>query len=233
MKYRFLIFSFFLIISNQNTFSQNNFAIGINAMPAITYSYSPSDLPSPKSYFGYSFGINGVYFVEQNLFLEIGLSYQNKKLLYAKDILDTRKAWIDVNGNGILDTDDRLDYSRIVPTDYLNKYSSISLPITINYRTSKINTTGFIGSLGANLNYIYNIEEISKSNKFGESTEGNKSTSDFTSSISVGLALYQPITKNIFIISGPKYFFDFYTSQKDLKAKFHMFVLEIKLFYML
>ena len=233
MKYRFLIFAVFIIIFNQNIISQSNFAVGINGIPAITYSYSPTDLPSPKSNFGYSFGINGVYFIQPNLFIETGLNYQNKKLLYAKDILDTRKAWIDVNGNGIFDADDRLDYSRIVPTDFSNKYSSISLPIMINYRTSKNNTTSFVGSFGVNLNYIYNIEGISKSNKFGENSEGDKSTDDFTSSISIGVALFQPLTKNIFLIAGPKYFFDFYTSQKDLEAKFHTFGLEIKLYYLL
>ncbi len=62
--------------------------------------------------------------------------------------MDTRKAWIDVNGNGIVDAEDRFDYSRLVPTDFSNKYSSISLPITINYKTSTKNTTSFIGSFG-------------------------------------------------------------------------------------
>ena len=64
MKYRFLIIAVFLIISCQNVFSQNDFAIGFNIIPAITYSFSPSYLPSPKDNFGYSFGMNGVYFIE-------------------------------------------------------------------------------------------------------------------------------------------------------------------------
>lgn len=233
MKYRFLIIAVFLIISCQNVFSQNDFAIGFNIIPAITYSFSPSYLPSPKDNFGYSFGMNGVYFIEPNLFMETGLNYQNKKLLYAKDILDTRKAWIDVNGNGIIDAEDRLDYSCVVPSDYSNKYSSISLPITVNYRTSKIKTTSFIGSFGLSLNYIYNIEEISKSNQYGENTEGNHSTNDFTSSLTIGIALFQPITDYIILITGPKYFYDFYSNQKNFQVKFHTFGLEIKLYYML
>lgn len=233
MKYKFLIIIISLNLINQDIFPQNKFAVGINGIPALTYSYSPSDLPSPKSNFGYSFGVNGNYYIQPNQFVETGLNYQTKNLLYAKDIMDTRKAWIDVNGNGIFDGEDRLDYSRVVPTDFSNKYSSISLPITINYRTSKINTTSFIGSFGVNLNYIYNIEEISKSNQFGENSEGDKSTDYFTSSISIGVALFQPLTKNIFLIAGPKYFFDFYTSQKDLEAKFHTFGLELKLNYLL
>ena len=233
MKYRFLILVFLLLISNRSILSQNKFAIGFNSMPAITYSYSPSDLPSPKSNFGYSFGINGAYFIQQNLFIEVGINYQSKKLLFGKNIIDTRKALIDVNGNGIFDGEDRIDFSRVVPTDFSNRYSSINLPITINYRTSKVYTTSFIGSFGIALNYIYNIEKISESDRFGENTEGNKSTSDFTSSISAGLALYQPIAENLLIIFGPRYFFDFYTSQKDLEAKFHTFGLEIKLYYLL
>ncbi|QQS36068.1 MAG: outer membrane beta-barrel protein [Ignavibacteriales bacterium] len=233
MKYRLLILMVFLIIANQSIISQNEFAVGVNGIPAITYSYSPSDLPSPKSNFGYSFGINGAFFIQPNLFIETGLNYQNQELLYAKDILDTRKAWIDVNGNGIVDGEDRLDYSRVVPTDFSNKYSSISLPISINYRTSKINTTSFIGSFGVNLNYIYNIEGISESNQFGENFEGDKSIDDFSLSISIGVALFQPLTENISLIAGPKYFFDFYTSPKDLEAKFHTFGLEIKLNYSL
>ena len=233
MKYKFLIIIVSLIFVNQNILSQNNFAFGINSIPAITYSYSPSDLPSPKNNFGYSFGITGIYFIQPNLIIETGLNYQIKKLLYAKDILDTRKAWIDVNGNGIVDAEDRFDYSRLVPTDFSNKYSSISLPITINYKTSTKNTTSFIGSFGVNFNYIYNIEGISKSKQFGENSEGNKSTDDFSSSISIGVALFQPLTKNIFLTVGPKYFFDFYTNQKDLEAKFHTLGLEIKLYYLL
>ncbi len=233
MKHRLIILAAFLIIFNQSIISQNNFAVGINGIPAITYSYSPSDLPSPKSNFGYLLGINGAFFIQPNLFIETGLNYQKQELLHAKDILDTRKVWIDVNENGIVDIEDRLDYSRIVPTDFSNKYSSIILPITINYRTSKINTTSFIGSFGVSLNYIYNIEGISNSNQFGENSEGEKSTDDFTSSISISVALYQPLAKNISLIAGPKYFFDFYTSQKDLEAKFHMFGLEIKLYYLL
>ena len=233
IKYRSLILLVFLIIPNRNLLSQDKFAIGFNSTPAITYSYSPSDLPSPKSNFGYSFGINGAYFIKQNLFIEAGINYQNKKLLFGKNIVDTRKAFIDVNGNGIFDGEDRIDFSRVVPTDFSNKYSGINLPITINYRTSKVYTTSFIGSFGIALNYIYNIEKISESDRFGENTEGNKSTSDFTSSISAGLALYQPIAENLLIIFGPRYFFDFYTSQKDLKAKFHTLGLEIKLYYLL
>ena len=195
MKYRLLILAVLLSISNQSILSQNKFAVGFNSIPAITYSYSPSELPSPKNNFGYSFGISGAYFFQSNLFVETGLNYQNKELLYAKDILDTRKAWIDLNGNGIIDAEDRLDYSRVVPTNYSNKYSSISLPILINYKTSKNYTTSFIGSFGININYIYNIEVISESNRFGENTEGTKSINDFTSSIAIGLALFQPITK--------------------------------------
>ena len=203
MKYKYLLIIFFLVTINHNIIPQNNIAIGFNATPALTYSYSPSDLPTPKSNFGYSFGLESLYFIQPDLFIETGLTYQNKRVLFAKNVLDTRNAWIDINGNGIIDNVDRIDYSLIVPTDLSFQYSGFSVPITINYRTSKNNTTSLIGSFGICLNYIYNIEALSKSNKFGENPFENISTDDFTSSLSLGLELYYPITNNIFLISGP------------------------------
>jgi hypothetical protein len=108
------------------------------------------------------------------------------------------------------------------------------MPIKINYRTSKLNTTSLICSFGISLNYILNIEEISKSVQFGQNSEGSRASSDFTSSISLGLAIFQPIADNIFLISGPKYDYDFYSSDKNLSgAKFHTLGFEIKLFLML
>jgi hypothetical protein len=233
MKYMALIITIILFISIQNIYSQYKIAVGINAIPAITYSFSPADLPSPKNNFGYSFGINSIYVFQPDLFIETGLNYQNKRLLFAKNIIDTRKGWIDVNGNGIFDPGDRLDYSRLVPSDYSYKYSSLNLPIMINYRTSKINITSFVCSFGISLNYIFNIEEISNSAQFGQNSEGNKSSSDFTSSISLGIAIFQPIVDNIFIISGPKYDYDIYSSQKNINAKFHTLGFQLKLFIIL
>ncbi len=84
MKYKFLIIIVSLIFVNQNILSQNNFAFGINLIPAITYSYSPSDLPSPKNNFGYSFGITGIYFIQPNLIIETGLNIRLKNFYMRK-----------------------------------------------------------------------------------------------------------------------------------------------------
>lgn len=231
MRFKVLTILIFIII-NYNIFSQGNFAIGFNATPAVTYSYSPSDLPSPKSNFGYSLGINGVYYFNSNLFFETGINYQKKRVLFIKNVLDTRNAWIDVNGDGIFDIAiDRIDYSRITYRNYYMSYSSVALPLLINYRTSDINSTGFVGSLGINFNYIYNIEGISESNTFGELSEGNKSLEDFSSSLSIGIALYQPISSKICFIGGPKYYFDFYSGIENFNPKFHTVALELKLLY--
>ena len=220
-----------LFISNHNIFSQNNFAIGLNATPTITYSYSPSDLPSPKSNFGYSFGMNVMYYFNSNLFLETGLNYQKKRVLFIKNVPDYRYTWIDVKGNGVFDLEDRLDLSRIIYLDYYMQYSSISLPLLINYRTSQNNITSIVGSFGINLNYIFDIEGISYSDELGESSEGSKSLKDFSSSLMVGVALYQPINSGLFLIIGPKYYFDFYSNIENYNPKFHTLALEIKVLH--
>jgi len=233
MKYRALIILAFLVFSNPYNYPQNKIAIGLNVVPAITYSFSTEDLPSPKSYFGYSFGVNGVYIFQPDFFLETGLTYQHKRLLYAKDVPYTKRAWIDVNGNGIVDNGDRLDFSLIVPSDLFYDYSSLSLPITINYKTSKNYNTSLICSFGINLNYIFNLEEISRSNKFGQNSEGNIPSSDFTASASWGLALFQPIGYNIFLIFGPKYDYDLFPTKRNTEVQFHTLGFSIKLFLIL
>lgn len=179
------------------------------------------------------FGVQADYYFQSDLFIEAGLSYQNKRALIAKNVPDTRGVLIDLNGNGILDDNETLNFDNIVYNDISYSYSIISFPITLNYRIEHVNGIGLIASAGVCFNYIYKNTVLEKSDRFGEVEGVRVSINDFTTSAVLGIAIEQPLTSDITVTAGPKYFFDFYNSAKYSNIRFHSIGFEVKAQYKL
>jgi hypothetical protein len=231
MRKKVLLFLSFLILSNQYILSQNNFSIGLNLIPEVSFSYFPSYLPSSDGNFGYSIGIVGHYSINSDFFIESGLNYQNINLLFAKNVPNTRNGFVDTNGNGIIDIEEMYNVSRILYENYISEYSAFNLPATINYKITNGNRTDLIGKIGINLSYIYDVKWYSESEEFGKDLIVDKSLQDFSSSIIVGLGIKHSLSQYFYFIGGLKYSFDIFSNVDNYNPRFHTLSLELKLLY--
>jgi hypothetical protein len=228
MKY--LLILWLILVITLEVVAQNKIAVGVNLTPTLNLPVNSGNLPKPKTQFGYNIGIDGFYYLNEIIYLETEINFSFKKLLIAKDLLTTRYTLIDINSNGILDPEDRIDYSRICNEDIYRNYYLLKLPIYFNYKNNFVGCSSFLVSVGFELNYLFQKEDVSDS-KYGKEIISTEKVSGLISSLYFGVGYCQPILSDFILIVTPNYSFDFYSSGKIDYIRFHTFGISAKFIY--
>lgn len=221
----------FIAILVQFSYSQNHIYVGANVSPSITIPILKTKDPSINESFNYSAGLNGLYFFSNQIFMKTGINYSQKSLMF-EDVPDTRNAWVDLNGNGIMETNELSD--EIITFDAWEIYQSINLPVTINYRLSEVHKASILFSGGFELGYLFNLKYIWDYESRGEEI-WNKKLNHLFVSINLGVGLYQPIANKFLLLVIPKYSYDFYPARgrDNSSFNFHTIYIDTEFYFKL
>ena len=190
MKKYFAITLLFFGLTKYN-FAQNKIYLGFNISPLVSYPNCivSGDLLVEKVDF--TFGIDGIYYLDSNLFLKTGAIFEQQSF-----------SVILSKAEGLRSTDFGTALS-----NYTERYKSIRLPFMLSYSFGDY--TNIISNLGFEVGYLFNYEHTQKFNE-----KYSKKLCRLLGALTVGLGLQQHISKKYMLIIAPKYSYTFINYKK-------------------
>lgn len=213
-----------LILSVQLAHGQNKIYLGLNISPSVSFPVVRgfSDYLDEKS--DISFGICGAYFFSRHIFLKFLFTF-NQKGFTVNGIPNTRAAL-----NGTWNIDETRNYEEYPTFNDTETYQSFMLPLTINFKLSKLNKASLLFSGGTELGYLYNVKYIFEFSSGGQETY-QKRYSNFIGGLNLGVGLFQPIGENYLLLIAPKYSYAFYPDLGEKSLNFHSVHLDVEFYF--
>ena len=213
-----------LFLSIQSGYCQGKIYLGINISPSLSYAV----VPGFSSYFeeksDFSFGINGIYFFDSNLFFKTALIFNQRS--YAINGIPNPTYGLNGNWNII----DIGSYDDSPTFDDTETYQSFMLPLMFNYKFSNLNKTSFLIVGGIELGYLFNVKYVYAFSD-GEQKIYNINHKNFIGSFNLGAGLFQPISDNYLLLITPRYSYAFYPNRGDKSLNFHSVYLDIDFYF--
>ena len=221
-----VIFILFLLIFSESSWTQNRIYLGINLAPSLSFPLINELTPYLDERFNVSYGIKGIIFFNDDLFLESGFIF-NQESFEVKDIFSTRL----VSSSGIIDiNDDQQDFFELSTFDANEIYQAFLIPVTIDYKLLNFEESALLLSGGFEIGYLFNVKHVWDYSN-GEQEIYNRKHKDIIGELNLGLGLYQPISTNYLLILSPNYSYSFYPNYGSKSFNFSTINLDIEFYF--